>query len=423
MTIKHILLLVGLLVLPQILTENHLSIAAENEKAKPASVEQAKELFNQGKVKESIKVLTELLKSEPQNPQLHYFLGVGYQNMGNVEEAIRYYSKALELKPKYVSALDNLGIVYIKKNQFDLAEKYLTESITEKPTKNPISHYNLALVYAFTGRQDQFAVEYAFLKANFPEYTKLLNQESKSRVSATQVKRPDPVFGPNVAYQFHYLFAYSGPKGWMGTVQATAPDGSRIYALREGIRAVFLKHDPIAPKKDYDFNAEVLVKVHTIPGAAIEEFFKQVYAGVPKERFIEEPHKIDIKGRQFGVAAIKMSKQAGVAKSDYRSKDYAFVDGAELFIFELSTPENEYADNVKAFDESMKQILFQKEIQQNSNSALKEGRVVNISYMLKSGEIRKSQVISETGTQYVVKTKDGKEETINKSDMKNFLLE
>ncbi len=57
--------------------------------------------------------LEEAIVTDPENPTIHYAVGVNYALMGNVEDAERSYLKAVELKADYFEANYNLGALYV----------------------------------------------------------------------------------------------------------------------------------------------------------------------------------------------------------------------------------------------------------------------------------------------------------------------
>lgn len=56
-------------------------------------------------------LLTQIVATDPDNPEIYFNLGVGAGEMGNKEKAIKYYEKALELKPDYEGALINISVL------------------------------------------------------------------------------------------------------------------------------------------------------------------------------------------------------------------------------------------------------------------------------------------------------------------------
>ncbi len=57
--------------------------------------------------------LEEAIVTDPENPTIHYAVGVTYAVMGNVNDAEKSYLKAVELKPDYFEANYNLGALYV----------------------------------------------------------------------------------------------------------------------------------------------------------------------------------------------------------------------------------------------------------------------------------------------------------------------
>ena len=57
------------------------------------------------------KLMNEIVKTDPNNPELYYNLGVGAAKLGENEKAINYYNKALELKPDYGYAHINIAAI------------------------------------------------------------------------------------------------------------------------------------------------------------------------------------------------------------------------------------------------------------------------------------------------------------------------
>ena len=53
------------------------------------------------------KIINEIIKKDPNNPDLYYNLGVASAKNGEKEEALGYYTKAIELNPDYSEALIN----------------------------------------------------------------------------------------------------------------------------------------------------------------------------------------------------------------------------------------------------------------------------------------------------------------------------
>lgn len=62
-------------------------------------------------------VIEDVLKKEPDNPELYYNLGVSADQQGNKEQAITYYKKATELKSDYAAAYNNIAVLILAKEK------------------------------------------------------------------------------------------------------------------------------------------------------------------------------------------------------------------------------------------------------------------------------------------------------------------
>lgn len=61
--------------------------------------------------------MKEAIKCDPENPVLHFNVGVIYQEQGRLEEARTYYESALELDPNYSDAYLNMGALVLEKDK------------------------------------------------------------------------------------------------------------------------------------------------------------------------------------------------------------------------------------------------------------------------------------------------------------------
>ncbi len=65
--------------------------------------------YKMGDMKKYNEVMEQIVKSDPNNPELYYNLGVSATQVGELEKAKSYYLKALELRPNYSFALINMA--------------------------------------------------------------------------------------------------------------------------------------------------------------------------------------------------------------------------------------------------------------------------------------------------------------------------
>jgi len=62
-----------------------------------------------GNEEKIINTITAQVEKEPENANLHYYLGIAYSEMQDIDKAEAAYRKALEIKPDYLDANINLG--------------------------------------------------------------------------------------------------------------------------------------------------------------------------------------------------------------------------------------------------------------------------------------------------------------------------
>ncbi|GAB5399442.1 MAG: hypothetical protein Aureis2KO_10270 [Aureisphaera sp.] len=69
--------------------------------------------YKMGDMEKYDSIMNDIIKTDPNNPELYYNLGVGAAQNGNNEKAIGYYKKALEIKPDYDIAQINIAAIML----------------------------------------------------------------------------------------------------------------------------------------------------------------------------------------------------------------------------------------------------------------------------------------------------------------------
>ena len=83
---------------------------------------------------------------QPQNPELHYRMGVLMMSVGRMNEAFKAFQSALEINPTYTRARSKLAMCLFETGQQELALEQLTEpDCLDKDTLE--LHYRTALLY------------------------------------------------------------------------------------------------------------------------------------------------------------------------------------------------------------------------------------------------------------------------------------
>ncbi len=98
--------------------EKALSVMEKARAANPDDVNlmrsEADLAYKMGDMTKYNRVMNEVIKTDPNNPELYYNLGVGAAQLGEKEKARSYYMKALEIKPDYSFAQINMAALILE---------------------------------------------------------------------------------------------------------------------------------------------------------------------------------------------------------------------------------------------------------------------------------------------------------------------
>ena len=109
----------------------------------------------------------EVLKQEPDNPNVLFSKGVIAQMQNDLATAERYYKQSLEIFPNYPVALSNLGIVYGSTNRLDECIEVLEKAIALQPTMRG-AYDNLERAHNLRGEPEK-AAYYKRLRGQLPQ--------------------------------------------------------------------------------------------------------------------------------------------------------------------------------------------------------------------------------------------------------------
>ena len=131
-----------------------------------ALLDQASQLFDQGKYTEAIDFCRKFLEKNPQAYQAHLNIGDCHREMGELDKAIAEYTLVLDkseedsLSGKKMSAkaLSSIGEIYLKKGDLEKAQNYFRQSIEVSPD-DEILTYNVGEIY-FSNQKIDEAIYY-----------------------------------------------------------------------------------------------------------------------------------------------------------------------------------------------------------------------------------------------------------------------
>ncbi len=106
---------------------------------------------------------TEILKTEPNNADYHYYIGYAYQNLDNETKAEAAYLEALKIDPDHLNANMGLGIMYYKQASNEYSSQKKKYEKISNPSRIDYDNYKKSLAHSKTIYSK--AIPYA-LKAN-----------------------------------------------------------------------------------------------------------------------------------------------------------------------------------------------------------------------------------------------------------------
>lgn len=104
-------------------------------------------LLEQKRFKEAESILEALLKSNPEDPDVLYNLGMLYTEMNKPEKGVKTLLKCIEVDSDYSNAHVALGFAYYKLHNSNTAKEYFLKGLQIDPT-NPYALRNLATIFA-----------------------------------------------------------------------------------------------------------------------------------------------------------------------------------------------------------------------------------------------------------------------------------
>ncbi len=134
--------------------------------------QQIQDLLSKRKFSQAESMIQKRMREEPNNPDVHYLLGVMYYFQGQVGLTVENLKKALSLDPKHTDAAICLSVLFNDIGKYDEAKRIFeqaNQSVTHKQTlgdagidrKFAVKHLEIADLYFRYRRYDEAIEEYS----------------------------------------------------------------------------------------------------------------------------------------------------------------------------------------------------------------------------------------------------------------------
>jgi len=119
----------------------------------------ASRLIDRGRVTEAISLLETALIEAPEDPDLHFWLGIAYFRQGDDARAERAFETVTALRPEYARAYYNLGAVYFRQQRWPEAVRAFLAASERMQDQKADLYLNVGLSYYKLGSA-QDAIEW-----------------------------------------------------------------------------------------------------------------------------------------------------------------------------------------------------------------------------------------------------------------------
>ena len=104
------------------------------------------------------------IKSNPDDAEAHYKLGIAYYESGKHKETVKAFKQAIRIDPDYIDAHYNLGVIYDNLGMYEEAIEAYKQAIKIDPDY-ALAYYGLGLAYANLNDTDSALEQYKILKS------------------------------------------------------------------------------------------------------------------------------------------------------------------------------------------------------------------------------------------------------------------
>lgn len=149
-------------------------------------MERARACLARGELQQAETLLGEVVKSNPDNFEVHHLLGLAYAQDRRFTEAIRYLDRAVQLNPNSAEALKDLGEVYLRIRERESAMNVLARSLSLKPDQ-PTTQYSLGMLFLEAGDARQAATHLGLARTYGLRHSGVLVNLGRAYLNLTQV--------------------------------------------------------------------------------------------------------------------------------------------------------------------------------------------------------------------------------------------
>jgi protein O-GlcNAc transferase len=115
--------------------------------------------FQQGNFDSAIEYIEKALQKNQQIPDAFHIIGMAFQKKGLLDSAIEFYQKTIRLNPVYIEAYNNLGNAFKEKGQFDKAIINYQKALQINPNM-AVTYRNLGVAFQEKGQLDKAIINY-----------------------------------------------------------------------------------------------------------------------------------------------------------------------------------------------------------------------------------------------------------------------
>ena len=176
----------------------------------------AQSLMDAGRVGDSLSVVNELLRQNPESAPIHALKGKLTFQAGKFLDAEQAFRKALEIDPYMTDAHNYLGVTLTALGRYDEAEAEYRKALEDAAYPTPEHVYlNLGILYATQNRDDEAiatlrrAVEInpRFYKGHF-ELAAVLDRKGNVEEAAREYEVASPAYRSVGEFHYRLGFAY-----------------------------------------------------------------------------------------------------------------------------------------------------------------------------------------------------------------------